>query len=66
MMDFEEKSTMMEFRYAQRGEALNMQQAEAVLQQTRGMGQLQQQKAYVEGLEQAGASTSKRCYGHQS
>jgi len=59
MLDFEEKSTMMEFRYNQRGEALNMQQAEAVLQQTRGMGQLQQQKAYIDGLKQAGAAQAK-------
>ena len=63
MLDFEEKSTMMEFRYNQRGEVLNMQQAEAVLQQTRGMGQLQQQKAYVDGLKQAGAAQAKGAMG---
>lgn len=49
MLDFEEKSTMMEYRFNQRGEALNMQQAEVALQQTRGMGQIQQQQAYVKG-----------------
>jgi len=63
MLDFEEKSTMMEFRYNQRGEALNMQQAEVVMQQTRGMGQLQQQRAYVEGLKQAGQAQAKGATG---
>jgi hypothetical protein len=55
MMDFEESTTMLEYRYAQRGEALNMAQAEATLQQSRGMGLIEKQRAYVEGLEQAGA-----------
>ncbi len=63
MMDFEEKSTMMEYRYAQRGETLNMQQAEAVLQQTRGMGQIQQQKAYVEGLKNLGQAQTRGAAG---
>ena len=63
MLDFEEKSTMMEFRYAQRGEALNMQQAEVVMQQTRGMGQLQQQRAYVDGLKQMGQAQAKGATG---
>ena len=63
MLDFEEKSTMMEFRYNQRGEALNMQQAETVMQQTRGMGQLQQQRAYVEGLKQMGQAQAKGATG---
>ena len=63
MMDFEEKSTMMEFRYNQRGEALNMQQAETVLQQARGMGQIQQQRAYVEGLKQMGQAQAKGATG---
>jgi hypothetical protein len=63
MLDFEEKSTMMEYRFAQRGEALNMQQAEAVMQQTRGMGQLQQQKTYIEGLKQAGQAQAKGAMG---
>jgi len=66
MLDFEEKSTMMEFRYNQRGEILNMQQAEVALQQTRGMGQLQQQRAYVEGIEQAGAAQAKGAMGISS
>jgi hypothetical protein len=56
MMDFEEASTMLEYRYAQRGEALNMVQAEVALQQTRGMGLIEKQKTYVEGLKQAGAA----------
>ena len=63
MMDFEEKSTMMEYRFAQRGEALNMQKAEAVIQQTRGMGQLQQQKAYVDGLKQMGQAQVRGATG---
>lgn len=63
MLDFEEKSTMMEYRFAQRGEALNMQQAEVVMQQTRGMGQLQQQKAYIDGLKQAGQAQAKGAMG---
>ena len=63
MLDFEEKSTMMEFRYAQRGEVLNMQQAETAMQQTRGMGQLQQQRAYVEGLKQLGQAQAKGARG---
>jgi hypothetical protein len=63
MMDFEEKSTMMEYRFAQRGEALNMQQAEAVIQQTRGMGQLQQQRSYIEGLKQSGQAQTRGAMG---
>jgi hypothetical protein len=59
MLDFEEKSTMLEYKYAQRGEVLNMQQAEVAMQQSRGMGQLQQQRTYVEGLKQAGQAQAK-------
>jgi len=62
-LDFEEKSTMLAYRFNQRGEALNMQQAEVALQQTRGMGQLQQQRAYVESLEQAGVAQAKGAMG---
>jgi hypothetical protein len=53
-LDFEEKSTMMEFKYAQLGQAMNFQEADAVRQQTRGMAQIEQQKAYVQGLKAAG------------
>ena len=63
MLDFEEKSTMMEYRFNQRGEALNMQQAETTLQQTRAMGQLEQQKSYVKGLKEAGTATAKGAMG---
>jgi len=63
MLDFEEKSTMMEYRFNQRGEALNMQQAEVIMQQTRGMGQLQQQQAYIKGLKESGAAQAKGAMG---
>ena len=53
-LDFEEKSTMMEFKYAQLGQAMNFQEADAVRQQTRGMAQIEQQKAYVQGLKATG------------
>lgn len=53
-LDFEEKSTMMEFKYAQLGQAMNFQEADAVRQQTRGMAQIEQQKAYVQGLKAKG------------
>lgn len=53
-LDFEEKSTMMEFKYAQLGQAMNFQEADSVRQQTRGMAQIEQQKAYVQGLKAKG------------
>jgi hypothetical protein len=53
-LDFEEKSTMMEFKYAQLGQAMNFQEADAVRQQTRGMAQIEQQKAYIQGLKATG------------
>ena len=62
-LDFEEKSTMMEFRYNQRGEAMNMRQAEVTLQQTRAMGQLQQQQAYVKGLKESGMAKARGATG---
>jgi len=62
-LDFEEKSTMMEFRYNQRGEAMNMRQAETTLQQTKAMGQLQQQQAYIKGLKESGMAKAKGATG---
>lgn len=63
MLDFEEKSTMLEFRYAQRGEMINAQQAAVALQQSQAMGQIEQQKAYIEGMKQTGAAQAKGGFG---
>ena len=62
-LDFEESTTMLEYRFAQRGEALNMQQAEAALQERRSTSQLQQQQAYVEGLEAMGQAQARGATG---
>ena len=66
MLDFEESTTMLNYRFAQRGEALNAQQAEAALQERRGMGQLGQQRAYVESLEAMGQAQARGAMGVSS
>ena len=62
-LDFEEKSTMLNFRYNQLGAELNQKQNEAALQQTRGQGQIQQQAAYVDALKNMGAAVVKGASG---
>jgi hypothetical protein len=62
-LDFEEKSTMMNFRYNQLGAELSQKQNEAVLQQTRGQGQLNQQSAYVEALKNMGQAVARGANG---
>lgn len=63
MLDFEEKSTMMEFRNRQLGEALNQKVAQTTLNQTRAQGQIQQQAAYVEAMKNMGAAIVKGASG---
>ena len=62
-LDFEEKSTMMNFRYNQLGAELSQKQNEAVLQQTRGQSQLNQQSAYVEALKNMGQAVARGANG---
>lgn len=58
-LDFQEKSTMMEFQYAQRGLQMDFTQADVARQQTAASGQIDQQVAYVRGLKEAGAAQAK-------
>jgi hypothetical protein len=58
-MDFEEKSTMLDFRYNQLGEALKFQEADAARQQTRAMAQIEQQKTYVSALKSKGEAQAR-------
>jgi hypothetical protein len=58
-LDFQEKSTMLEFQYAQRGVALDFVQADVARQQAGASGQIDQQLAYVQGLKQAGEAQAK-------
>lgn len=58
-MDFEEKSTMLDFRYNQLGEALKFQEADAARQQTRGLAQIEQQKTYVSALKSKGEAQAR-------
>jgi hypothetical protein len=62
-LDFQEKSTMMEFQYAQRGLQLDFAAADIARQQTLASGQLQQQQAYVQGLKQAGQAIAGSASG---
>jgi hypothetical protein len=62
-LDFQEKSTMMEFQYAQRGLRLDFTTAEVAQQQTRAAGQLEQQQAYVQGLKKAGEAQARGSMG---
>ena len=66
MLDFEESTSMLDYRFAQRGEALNAQQAEAALQERRGMSQIGQQRAYVESLEAMGQAQARGATGVSS
>lgn len=62
-LDFEEKSTMLNFRYNQLGAELGQRQNEAALQQTRAQGQLNQQAAYVEALKNMGQAVVRGANG---
>jgi hypothetical protein len=62
-LDFEEKSTMLNFRYNQLGAILGQQQNEVALQQTRGQSQLNQQAAYVEALKNMGQAVVRGASG---
>ena len=62
-LDFQEKSTMMEFQYAQRGLQLDFASADIARQQTLASGQIQQQQAYVQGLKQAGQAIAGSASG---
>lgn len=62
-LDFEEKSTMLNFRYNQLGATLSQQQNEAALQQTRGQNQLNQQAAYVEAMKNMGQAVVRGASG---
>jgi hypothetical protein len=62
-LDFQEKSTMMEFQYAQRGLQLDFAAADIARQQTLASGQIQQQQAYVQGLKQAGQAIAGSASG---
>jgi hypothetical protein len=58
-LDFEEKTTNLEFRYAQLGEALNFQEADIARQQQRASAQIEGQKTAVESLKAAGAAQAR-------
>ena len=62
-LDFQEKSTMMEYQYAQRGLQLDFVAADVARQQTLASGQLQQQQAYVQGLKQVGQAIAGSAAG---
>ena len=62
-LDFQEKSTMMEYQYAQRGLQLDFVAADVARQQTLASGQLQQQQAYVQGLKQTGQAIAGSAAG---
>jgi hypothetical protein len=62
-LDFQEKSTMMEYQYAQRGLQLDFAAADIARQQTAASGQIQQQQAYVQGLKQAGQAIAGSAAG---
>jgi len=63
MLDFEEKSTMMEFRHRQLGEVMDQKASQATFNQTVAQGQIQQQAAYVEALKNMGAAVAKGANG---
>jgi len=58
-LDFQEKSTMMEFQYAQRGLQLDFASADVARQQSGAAGQMDQQAAYIQGLKQAGEAQAR-------
>lgn len=62
-LDFQEKSTMMEYQYAQRGLQLDFVAADVARQQTLASGQIQQQQAYVQGLKQVGQAIAGSAAG---
>ena len=62
-LDFQEKSTMMEYQYAQRGLQLDFAAADVARQQTLASGQIQQQQAYVQGLKAAGQAIAGSAAG---
>ena len=62
-LDFQEKSTMMEYQYAQRGLQLDFAAADVARQQTLASSQIQQQQAYVQGLKAAGKAIAGSAAG---
>jgi hypothetical protein len=62
-LDFQEKSTMMEFQYAQRGLQLDFASADVARQQSGAAGQADQQAAYIQGLKQAGEAQARTGMG---
>jgi len=62
-LDFEDKSTMMEYKYAQLGQAMAFQEADMVRQQARAAGQLQQQETYVQALKASGEAVARGASG---
>jgi hypothetical protein len=62
-LDFQEKSTMMEFQYAQRGLQLDFVAADVARQQSGAAGQADQQAAYIQGLKQAGEAQARTGMG---
>lgn len=65
-LDFEEKSTMMEFKYNQMGQALKLSEAEQIKQQSFANAQINQQKAYVASLKNKGIAEAKGAAGTSS
>jgi len=63
MLDFEEKSTMMEFRHKQLGFEMDQRAAQATYNQTRAQGQSQNQLAYIEALKNMGEAVAKGSSG---
>jgi len=62
-LDFQAKSTLMEYQYAQRGLQLDFIASDVARQQTLASGQLQQQQAYVQGLKQTGQAIAGSAAG---
>ena len=62
-LDFEEKSTNLEFRYNQLGQVLSFQEADLARQQTRAGSQLEQQKNYVNALKAKGQAQATGASG---
>lgn len=62
-LDFEEKSTNLEFRYNQLGQVLDFQTADLARQQTRAGSQLEQQKNYVDSLKAKGQAQARGASG---
>lgn len=62
-LDFQEKTTNLEFRYNQLGQVMSFQEADLARQQTRAMSQLEGQKNYVNSLKAKGEAQTRGASG---